>query len=54
MKNKDQYTEIKSIEWLSEEECYSRIRDYNKIKIEIISKFFNFSREFNKHGVICD
>lgn len=54
MENKDQYTEIKSIKWVSEEECYSKIRDYNKTKLEIISKFFNFSRDFNRHVVICD
>ena len=33
MKNKDQYTEIKNIEWVSEEESYNKIREYNLSKM---------------------
>ena len=39
MENKDQYTEVKNIEWLSEEECYERIRDYDLKKRILKSKF---------------
>lgn len=42
MENKDQYTEIKDIQWLSEEECYQKIRDYDLKKKEIIQKVFHF------------
>lgn len=41
-KNKDQYTEIKNIEWLTKDECLDKIRDYDLNKKEIVNKFFNF------------
>ena len=40
MTNKDQYTEIRDITWLSEEECYQKIRNYDNNKKKIISDFF--------------
>lgn len=42
--NKDQYTEIKNIKWLNEEECYENIRPYNEVKKKIVKKFFQFYR----------
>lgn len=48
MKNKDQYTEIKNIEWVSEEESYNKIREYNKKKYEVINRFFNFIKNHHK------
>ena len=42
--NKDQYTEIKNIKWLNEEECYKNIRPYNEVKKKIVKKFFQFYR----------
>ncbi len=46
MENKDQYTEIKNIEWLTEEECYQRIREYDSNKKKIIKNVFDF---FHNH-----
>ena len=48
MKNKDQYTEIKDIQWLTEKEVIEHIRDYNETKINVISKFFKFIKEHEK------
>jgi len=42
--NKDQYTEIKNIKWLNEEECYENIRPYNEVKKKIVKNFFQFYR----------
>ena len=39
-KNKNQYTEIKTIEWLTEQQCYEKIRNYNTTKKKVIEKFF--------------
>ena len=49
MKNKDQYTEIKDIKWLSEVEAYDKIRDYDVIKKKIIKDFFDFIKNHNVH-----
>ena len=49
MDNKDQYTEIKNIEWLNEENSCSKIRDYDTKKLEVINTFFNFIKNFHKH-----
>ena len=43
--NKDQYTEIKNIAWLTESECYQKIRDYDDHKKKVIKSFFDFYRE---------
>jgi len=50
MKNKDQYTEIKDIKWLNEEECYSKIREYDTHKKSVIGKFFNFLKVYSNHA----
>ena len=50
MKNKDQYTEIKDIKWLNEEECYSKIRGYDAHKKSVICKFFNFLKVYSNHA----
>ena len=42
--NKDQYTEIKDINWCSEEECLKKIRDYDNHKRGIIINFFEYLR----------
>lgn len=42
MENKDQYTEIKDIQWYNEEECYQRLREYHKNKRGVIESFFKF------------
>ena len=52
MENKDQYTEIKDIRWLNEEECYSKIRDYDLHKKSVIEKFFNFLKVYSIHAEI--
>lgn len=40
LENKEQYTEVKNIAWLTEEECYEKIRDYNDVKKKVIQDFF--------------
>ena len=40
--NKEQYTEVKHILWLTEEECYQKIRDHDTNKLTIIQTFFDF------------
>ena len=50
MENKDQYTEIKDIKWLNEEECYSKIREYDTHKKSVIGKFFNFLKVYSNHA----
>tara|TARA_B100000579_G_scaffold69999_1_gene53013 strand:- start:632 stop:1459 length:828 start_codon:yes stop_codon:yes gene_type:complete len=42
MENKDQYTEIKNIQWLTEEECYLKIRDYDSNKRKVIQDVFKY------------
>ena len=52
MNNKDQYTEIKKIEWLNEEECYSRIREYDDHKRKIIYELFRFLKTYKNDVMI--
>lgn len=52
MENKDQYTEIKDISWLSEKECCERIREYDENKRGIINKLFEFLRTYENHVMI--
>ena len=42
MENRDQYTEIKNIQWLTEEECYLKIRNYDPNKRKVIQDVFKF------------
>ena len=42
--NKEQYTEIKDIQWLTEDECYEKIRDYDDHKKKIVRDFFHFQK----------
>ena len=49
MKNKDQYTEIKDIKWLNEQEAIDKIRDYDVKKKKIIKDFFDFIKNHNVH-----
>ena len=50
--NKDQYTEIKRIEWLSEAECYLKIRDYDDHKKKVVSELFQFLKTYENHVMI--
>jgi len=43
-KNKDQYTEIKTIKWCNEEECLQNIREYDLHKRNVIVNFFEYLR----------
>ena len=52
MNNKDQYTEIKRIEWLSEAECYLKIRDYDDHKKKVVSELFQFLKTYENHVMI--
>ncbi|MBG01385.1 MAG: hypothetical protein CL470_03860 [Acidimicrobiaceae bacterium] len=47
-KNKDQYTEVKNIQWLTEEECYDKIREYDTKKRKVIEDLFSFLRIHHK------
>ena len=42
MDNREQYTEIKDIQWFDETECLERIRSYQSAKKKVIVKIFNF------------
>ena len=42
MENKDQYTEIKNIKWLTQKESLECIRDYDDSKKSLINKAFSF------------
>lgn len=44
--NRDQYTEIKNISWLTKEESLSHIRDHDKTKKELIINLFNFLENY--------
>ena len=52
MENKDQYTEIKNIQWLTEEECYKKIRHYDSNKKKVIEKVFQFLSTHSQYVTI--
>ena len=52
MENRDQYTEIKNIQWLTEEECYQKIRHYDLNKKKVIEKVFQFLNTHSKYVTI--
>ncbi len=52
MENKDQYTEIKDIQWLTEEECYQKIRHYDSNKKKVIEKVFQFLSTHSQYVTI--
>lgn len=48
MMNKDQYTEVKSISWLNQEECNTSIRGYDSHKKKVVNEFFDFIKMNNQ------
>jgi 8-oxo-dGTP pyrophosphatase MutT (NUDIX family) len=52
--NKNQYTEVKSIEWCTKEQCLEKIREYNHSKIKIINDFFDFIDNYKGYISIKD
>ena len=46
--NRDQCTEIKTIQWCSKEDCLKNIREYDKKKKDIIEKFFDYLDNYRK------
>ena len=52
MENKDQSTEIKNIQWLTEEECYQKIRHYDSNKKKVIEKVFQFLSTHSQYVTI--
>ena len=46
--NKQQYTEIKNIKWVNEEQATNLVRQYNRHKQNVIKSFFNFMKEYQK------
>ena len=48
MENRDQYTEVKSIQWLNKDECNSYIRDYDDHKKQVVNEFFSFINTYDK------
>ena len=53
MDNKDQYTEIKNIKWLTQPEIADYIREYDNSKKELINKAFSFI-ENHKNLVVIE
>ena len=52
LENKEQYTEIKDISWLTERECYEKIRDYDDHKKEVVRGFFElYNNIYNKQKI---
>ena len=45
MDKKEQYTEVKDLQWLSREECLEKIRDYDTHKKKVINQLFAFLKE---------
>ena len=51
--NKDQYSEIKNIKWLTKEESLNIIRDYHHTRKDVIYKIFNLIKELDlKYSLI--
>ena len=46
MTNKDQYTEIKDIQWFTKEECINKIRKGNATKLKIINDILSINKYF--------
>ena len=44
--NSNQILEVNSIQWLSKEECFQKIRKYSKEKIQVVNNFFTFIYRF--------
>jgi len=45
--NSDQISEIKNIQWLTQVEAQSKLRDYHCSRVELINKIFNFIEIMN-------
>ena len=50
--NKNQYTEVKDIAWLTEKECYEKIRDYDSHKKKIVKTFFTLYKNIEMGKLI--
>jgi 8-oxo-dGTP pyrophosphatase MutT (NUDIX family) len=50
--NKDQYTELKDIQWLTKDECKNKLRDYHKSRLKLIEEIFEFIDKFNDLNLI--
>jgi len=48
--NKSQISEVKNIKWLSKDECFEYIREYDEIKKNVIKKFYRFIEDITKYG----
>ena len=52
LENKEQYTEIKNISWVTESESYEKIRDYDNHKKKVIHSFFElYNNIYNKQKI---
>ena len=49
--NKDQVSEIRSIKWISKNDCLTKIRDYSDYKLQVVDNIFNFIYS-NKNNII--
>ena len=51
LENKEQISEVKSIKWLSKDECLNHIRDYSDYKMNVVKQIFNFI-DSDKNNII--
>ena len=49
--NNDQISEVKSIKWLSKDECLNHIRDYSDYKMNVVKQIFDFL-DSDKNNII--
>jgi len=49
--NSNQILEVNSIQWLSKEECFQKIRKYSKEKIQVVNNFFTFIENINDSNI---
>ena len=51
LENDEQISEVKSIKWLSKDECLNHIRDYSDYKMNVVKQIFNFL-DSDKNNII--
>ena len=51
LENDEQISEVKSIRWLSKDECLNHIRDYSDYKMNVVKQIFIFL-DSDKNNII--
>ena len=49
--NINQSLEVNSIQWLTKEECFQKLRKYSKEKIDVVNQFFTFIENINDDNI---